>query len=65
MSPPGRVLGVDGCPDGWVAVAPDPDRARVYAAATLAGLLERVTADGPVAALGVDMPIGLSDQGPR
>ncbi len=61
----GRVLGVDGCPGGWVGVAPDPDRARVYAAGTLIELLHTVVADGPVGTVCVDIPIGLPDDGPR
>lgn len=61
----GRVLGVDGCPNGWVGVVPDADRTRVYTARTLAELLDRVAADGSVAAVGVDIPIGLADRGPR
>jgi predicted RNase H-like nuclease len=63
--PPGRVIGVDGCPDGWVAVAPDLDRARVYTAATLAGVIEAAQQDGPLTCVGVDIPIGLPVAGPR
>jgi predicted RNase H-like nuclease len=59
------VLGVDGCPDGWVAVAPDEDRARVYSAATLAAVIAQAGQDGPVVVVAVDIPIGLPDHGPR
>ncbi|SDT41154.1 Predicted nuclease (RNAse H fold) [Friedmanniella luteola] len=59
------MLGVDGCPDGWVAVAPDPDRARVYSAASLAAVIAQAEQDGPVVGVGVDIPIGLPERGPR
>ncbi|WP_245359725.1 DUF429 domain-containing protein [Microlunatus capsulatus] len=62
---PHRVLGVDGCPDGWVAVAPDPGRTRVYTAPTLAAVIARAEQDGPLAHVGVDIPIGLPGSGPR
>lgn len=60
-----RVLGVDGCPDGWVALAPDADGARVYSAPTLAAVIAAAEVDGPVHQVGVDIPIGLPDRGPR
>ena len=59
------MLGVDASPDGWVGLAPDPDHPRVYSAPTLAALLERAAADGPLACVGVDIPIGLPDAGER
>lgn len=59
------MLGVDGCPDGWVAVAPDEDRARVYTAPTLAEVLTAAEQDGPLVCVGVDIPIGLPEDGPR
>ena len=61
-----RVLGVDGCRDGWVGVALDgsgPPRA--YAAPDLLRLVALAEVDGPVACVGVDMPIGLLDEGWR
>ena len=48
-----------------MGVTPDADRARVYTAPTLAALLDRVVADGPVAGIGVDIPIGLAEHEPR
>ncbi len=60
-----RVLGVDGCPGGWVGVAPDPDRVRAYAAPTLEALVAAASADGAPACVAVDIPIGLADAGPR
>ena len=59
------MLGVDGCPDGWVAVAPDPDGPRVYSAPTLAAVIEVAERDGAVQVVGVDIPFGLPDDGPR
>ena len=59
-----RVVGVDGCPDGWVAVAVELD----------SGLLEisvhpsfvaLVEAFGDAEAIGVDIPIGLMFTGQR
>ncbi|MCW2809684.1 MAG: hypothetical protein JWP61_142 [Friedmanniella sp.] len=60
-----RVLGVDGCPGGWVGIAPDPDRVRAYAAPTLAELIAAARADGEPACVAVDIPIGLADTGLR
>ena len=60
-----RVLGVDGCRDGWVGVAPDADGPRAYAAPDLRALVALAEADGPVARVGVDIPIGLVDDGWR
>lgn len=56
-----RVLGVDGCPTGWVCVAlVDGVVAEVEVVTTLAEVLTGTAHD----AVGVDMPIGLVD-GPR
>ena len=60
-----RTLGVDGCPGGWVAVAPDPDGLRAYAGATLADVLAAAEVDGRPDWVGVDIPIGLAEQGLR
>ena len=60
-----RVLGVDGCPAGWVAVAPDADRPHVYVGATLAAVIVAAERDGLIAVVAVDIPIGLPDEGPR
>ena len=61
----GRVLGVDGCRDGWVGVAPDAGSPRAYAAADLGALIARAERDGALAWIGVDIPIGLADEGWR
>ena len=63
--PAPRVLGVDACPDGWVAVAPDPDRPRAYAGASISEVLARAALDGPPVCVGVDIPIGLPTNGSR
>ncbi|WP_369375101.1 DUF429 domain-containing protein [Promicromonospora sp. Populi] len=51
-----RVLGVDAAGKYWVAVASD---LRVYADATLTGLVAAADADGTVEVVGIDIPIGL------
>jgi predicted RNase H-like nuclease len=54
-----RVLGVDGCPAGWVAVElVGGEVTRVEVAATLAALVDR---PATFAAVAVDIPIGLLD----
>jgi predicted RNase H-like nuclease len=60
-----RVLGVDGCRDGWVGVAPDEDVPRAYAASALLDLIRRAEQDGPLRHVGVDIPVGLVDVGWR
>src|SRR4051794_16791188 len=61
----GRVLGVDGCREGWVGVAPDLDGPRAYAAPDLRTLLERAEQDGALVRVGIDIPVGLVDAGWR
>ncbi|WP_197408121.1 MULTISPECIES: DUF429 domain-containing protein [unclassified Guyparkeria] len=61
------VVGIDGCPGGWVAVAQPkapgaPEEVRAEVAPRLVDLLERFDAVGLA---GIDMPIGLSGGGPR
>lgn len=60
-----RVLGVDGCRDGWVGVAPDPEGPRAYAAPDLRTLLALADRGGSLARVGVDIAIGLVDEGWR
>lgn len=55
-----RVLGVDGCRDGWVGVGLDPGPV-AYAAPDLATLIARAENDGAVGRVGVDIPIGLTE----
>ena len=57
------VLGVDGCPGGWVGcvLVPGAPRPRVVVAATIAELVETVRADLELGVVGIDIPIGLPD----
>ncbi|MGM0516614.1 MAG: DUF429 domain-containing protein [Pseudomonadota bacterium] len=60
------VVGIDGCPGGWIAVGQsttgDSSAPRVVVIPRLRDLSE---AFGQVVLAGIDMPIGLSDAGPR
>jgi predicted RNase H-like nuclease len=64
-----RVLGVDACRAGWVGIvleagdAAEPPRA--FVAGDIAGLVALAEAGGPVAVVGIDIPIGLPDRGRR
>jgi predicted RNase H-like nuclease len=59
-----HVVGVDGCPGGWIAVAYDRNRGTIKPSVhqTIAELLE---AHSDATRIGIDIPIGLSEQGPR
>ncbi len=59
-----RVLGVDGCRAGWVGIDPGPP-VRAYLGTDVAELMTAAEVDGPVAVVGIDMPIGLPDHGVR
>jgi predicted RNase H-like nuclease len=59
------VLGADACPAGWVGIALSEDRVQAYVHAEIAGLVAQATADGQLAAVGIDIPIGLADAGLR
>jgi predicted RNase H-like nuclease len=63
--PARRLLGVDACRTGWVGVAPDPAGPRAYLAADIAALVAAAEADGAVAVVAIDIPIGLPDAGVR
>ena len=58
------VGGLDGCRAGWVLATLSPDGLEVGQVATFAEVVAEVD-DGSLAALAVDMPIGLPDGGPR
>jgi predicted RNase H-like nuclease len=60
-----RVLGVDACKSGWVGIALTEGLVRAYAAAEISGLVEAAAADGPLAVVAVDIPVGLPDTGRR
>ncbi|HET6969200.1 MAG TPA: DUF429 domain-containing protein [Ornithinibacter sp.] len=72
-APPARlevtvpVLGVDGCPGGWVGavLVPGAPRPRVVVAPTIADLVETVRSDVDVQVVGIDIPIGLPDSSIR
>ena len=61
------VLGVDGCPGGWVGavLVPGAPRPRVVVAPTVELLVETVRADLDVQVVGIDIPIGLPDSSIR
>jgi predicted RNase H-like nuclease len=61
----GRVLGVDVCPGGWVGIALGDGPPAAYFAAGVGGLVTDAAKDGPMAAIGIDIPIGLPDDGVR
>ncbi len=60
---PDRVLGVDACKAGWVGVLIDDadGSVRAFVAASIADLVARAETGGAVAAIGIDIPIGLAD----
>ncbi len=72
-----RVAGLDGCRAGWVlaSASASPHRAGADTTTRLEQVEVRVLSsfaealalvlDGSIAAMGVDMPIGLPDRGPR
>ena len=61
----GRVLGVDACKRGWIAIAVVDAVAGAYFAEDIQTLVARAQADGPLDVVAVDMPIGLPDRGHR
>lgn len=56
------IVGVDGCPVGWVAVVAHGSSVTRLVALSIAELIERLPSDALVA---IDIPIGLTDIGPR
>jgi predicted RNase H-like nuclease len=60
-----RVLGADACRAGWVGIALSDDGIQAYVHAEIAGLVRAAAATGPLAVIGIDMPIGLADAGLR
>src|SRR3974390_1401368 len=61
----GRVLGVDACRRGWIAIALEDAVTDAYFAEDVQELVSRAEAGGPVAVVAIDMPIGLPDRGQR
>ncbi|MFW6041409.1 MAG: DUF429 domain-containing protein [Guyparkeria sp.] len=64
---PRWIVGIDGCPGGWVAVAQRarPARSAELRAVVAPGLDTLLATFDAVDVAGVDMPIGLSDSVPR
>jgi predicted RNase H-like nuclease len=64
VSAPARLLaGVDGCPAGWLRLARDPATSAIAADVLTTDAL--LADAGRFAAIAIDVPIGLSDDGPR
>lgn len=59
-----RVVGVDGCPGGWVAVCWDI-QAKTLTPTVHTSFEQLLFTYLDSAAIGVDIPVGLSDNGPR
>ncbi len=59
------MLGVDACKAGWVGIALAGGEGSGYVAGTIKKVVAEALADGPLSVVGVDMPIGLPDQGRR
>lgn len=60
-----RVLGIDACRAGWVAIALDDSGVRAYVAAAIDDVVTQAERDGPVRVVAIDIPIGLPDRGRR
>jgi predicted RNase H-like nuclease len=60
-----RVVGVDACRAGWVAIAWSGDAIRAYVHAEIGSIAALAMGDGPVHAIGIDIPIGLADRSLR
>lgn len=56
------VLGVDACPAGWVGIRLEEGQVTAFCAPVIDVLVERA---GPVAVVGIDIPIGLPVAGGR
>jgi len=65
MKPGSRVLGVEACKTGWFGILLSDKPPRPFFAATVAALVAAAQADGPLAVVGMDLPIGLPDAGRR
>jgi len=60
-----RVLGADACPGAWIGIAVCGPDVRAYLDTEIEALVAQAAADGPLAVVGIDMPIGLADSGHR
>jgi predicted RNase H-like nuclease len=59
------VLGVDSCPSGWVGISIGDDGLAAWFGRTLAEVVAAAETGGPLACVGVDIPLGLPDLGRR
>lgn len=59
------VLGIDGCRGGWVGALLREGQVRAYVAGDVASLVTATSDRGEPAVVGIDIPIGLPDHGPR
>jgi predicted RNase H-like nuclease len=56
-----RVLGVDACKAGWVGIVLSGSDLRAHVHTEISGLIGLAAAAGPLAAIAIDIPIGLAD----
>ncbi len=61
VRPARRVLGVDACRAGWLAIAWSGREIQAYVHADIGSIATLAAADGPVEVIGIDIPIGLAD----
>ena len=59
-----RVVGIDGCPGGWIAVALDLE-SRTFAPRVHPSFSDAIACYPNVSCIAVDIPIGLTADGPR
>ncbi|MFY9888923.1 MAG: DUF429 domain-containing protein [Streptosporangiaceae bacterium] len=60
-----RVLGADACRAGWVGIVISDQGLSAHIHAEIAGLVAAASGSGPLAVIGIDIPIGLADAGFR
>ncbi len=65
VGPARRVLGVDACPAGWVGIVTAPGVLEAHVAPDIGALVSRVSADGLLHAVAIDIPLGLPDRTER
>jgi predicted RNase H-like nuclease len=61
----GRVLGVDACRPGWIGISFSDGGTSAHFAAGIQALVESAAAGGTLAAVAIDIPIGLAATGRR
>jgi predicted RNase H-like nuclease len=59
------VLGADACPAGWFGIVLSNGSVRGIVRRDIAALVAAATAEGPLGAIGIDIPIGLADTSVR